>query len=159
MSERPDPTEIHVPPDLPLVRTTRVFHAPPAKVYRAHVDPEIVVRWLGPVAYEMTLDVWDARTGGSYRYLHAAEGEAYWFRGCFHELRQDERIVQTFTYEGMPDGVSMDIITFEDLGEGRTRLVSLSVCDSVEARDGFVASGMEVGVRESYQRLDGVLAG
>jgi uncharacterized protein YndB with AHSA1/START domain len=152
-------TEIVADPDVPLVRITREFDAPPAKVFRAHTDPELVVRWLGPRGVEMRIDHFDCRTGGSYRYVHESDGEEYGFRGCFHEVRPAQLIVQTFTFEGMPDGVALERLVFTDLGDGRTRLESTSLVDSFEGRDAFVASGMEVGVREGYERLDEVLAG
>jgi uncharacterized protein YndB with AHSA1/START domain len=79
------------------------------------------------------------------------------FHGCFHELRPAELIVQTFTFEGFPDGVALERLTLEDLGNGRTRLVATSLVDSFEGRDAFVASGMETGVREGYERLDDLL--
>ena len=85
--------------------------------------------------------------------------EEYGFRGCFHEVRPGELIVQTFTFEGMPDGVALERIQLEDLGDGRCRLTSTSLVDSFESRDAFVASGMDVGVREGYERLDELLAG
>lgn len=152
-------TTIDLDPDVPAVRITREFDAPPEKVFRAHVDPDLVIRWLGPRGLEMTIDHYDCRTGGSYRYTHAdADGE-YPFYGSFHEVRPSERIVQTFTYEGFPDGVSLDTLTLEDLGDGRTRLVGTSLLDSFEGRDAMVASGMEVGIREGYERLDELLAG
>jgi uncharacterized protein YndB with AHSA1/START domain len=104
-------TEISVDPDLPIVRITREFDAAPEKVFRAHVDPDLVVQWLGPRGLEMSIGHYDCRTGGSYRYTHAdADGE-YRFFGAFHEVRPPERIVQTFTYEGFPDGVSLDTVT------------------------------------------------
>jgi uncharacterized protein YndB with AHSA1/START domain len=106
----------------------------------------------------MRIDEYDARTGGSYRYVHAEEdGTEYGFRGVFHEVRPAERIVQTFTYEGYPDGVSLETAVFEDLG-GRTRVTTTSVVDSIEARDAIISSGMESGVREGYERLDDLLA-
>jgi uncharacterized protein YndB with AHSA1/START domain len=150
--------EIQVDPKVPLVRITREFDAPVEKVFRAHVDPDLLVQWLGPRSVEMQIDNFDCRTGGSYRYLHTEGGEEYGFRGCFHEVRPNEVIVQTFTFEGMPDGVALEKISFEDLGDGRTRLVSTSLVDSFEGRDAFVASGMDVGVQEGYQRLDELLA-
>lgn len=73
-------------------------------------------------------------------------------------MRPDELIVQTFTFEGFPDGVSLDRLVFEDLPDGRSRLTATSLVDSFEGRDGFVASGMEVGVREGYEQLDELLA-
>ncbi len=152
-------TEIIVDPDLPLVRIIREFDAPPAKVFRAHTDPDLFVRWNGPRGMETRIDQFDCRTGGSYRYLMTQDGEEYGFRGCFHELRPAELLVQTFTFEGMPDGVALERIVFEDLGDGRTRLTSTSLVDSFEVRDAFVASGMDVGVRDGYERLDELLAG
>ena len=151
-------TEIIVDGEVPLVRITREFDAPPEKVFRAHTDPELVAQWLGPRGYEMRIDHYDCRTGGSYRYLHRNDGEEFGFHGCFHEVRPGEVIVQTFTFEGEPDGVALERVVFEDLGDGRTRLIGTSLVDSFEARDAFISSGMEYGVREGYERLDELLA-
>ena len=152
-------TEIVVDADVPMVRITRTFDAPPNKVFRAHTDPELLARWQGPRSTEMTVEHYDCRTGGSYRYLHTTcEGFEAWFHGSFHEVRPSELIVQTFTFEGFPDGVALERMVFEDLGEGRTRLVATSLVDSFADRDAFVASGMEVGVKEGYERLDELLS-
>ena len=151
-------TRIDGDPDVPLVRITREFDAPPAKVFRAHTDPELVVQWLGPRGLEMTIDHYDCRTGGSYRYVQSDVNGEYAFHGSFHEVRPDTLIVQTFTFEGMPDGVALEKLVLEDLGDGRSRLTSTSLCDSFADRDAMLASGMEVGVREGYERLDEVLA-
>ena len=159
MSTSTHQTEITVDSELPLVRITREFDAPPEKVFRAHTDAELVVQWLGPRSHEMRIDHYDCRTGGSYRYLHVSDGNEFGFHGSFHEVRPSELIVQTFTYEGMPDSVSLERLVLEDLGDGRTRLTATSLVDSFEARDAFVASGMEHGVREGYERLDELLAG
>jgi uncharacterized protein YndB with AHSA1/START domain len=152
-----DPT-IEVDERVPLVRITRVFDAPPALLFRAHVDPELFVQWNGPCNLTTTIDHYDCRTGGSYRYvMHRDDFEAG-FHGSYHEVRENELIVQTFTYEGVPDGVALERLVLEDLGDGRTRLVATSLVDSFEARDAFVASGMEHGVREGYQKLDELLS-
>ena len=151
-------TEIIADPDVPLVRIIREFDATPDKVFRAHTDPELLAQWLGPRGVEMRVEHYDCRTGGSYRYVHLSDGNEYGFRGCFHEVRPSELIIQTFTFEGMPDGVALEKLVLEDLGDGRTRLTATSLVDSFEGRDGFLASGMEVGVREGYERLDEVLA-
>ena len=159
MSTTTNQTEIRVDPDVPMVRITREFDAPPEKVFRAHVDAELVRQWLGPRRHEMVVDHWDCRTGGSYRYVHQSDGNEFGFHGCFHEVRPDELIVQTFTFEGAPDEVALEKLRLEDLGNGRTRLTAESLVDSFESRDAFVASGMEDGVREGYERLDELLAG
>jgi uncharacterized protein YndB with AHSA1/START domain len=159
MSTTAHETRIEVDARVPLVRITREFDAAPEKVFRAHTDPDLVVQWLGPRRHEMRIDHYDCRTGGSYRYVHASDGNEFGFHGCFHEVRPSEQIVQTFTYEGDPDGVALERLVFVDLGGGRTQLRATSLVDSFEARDAFVASGMEEGVREGYERLDELLAG
>lgn len=150
--------EITADPNVPLVRITRDFDAPVEKVFRAHTDPELVVQWLGPRSHEMRIDHYDCRTGGSYRYLHVSDGNEFGFHGSFHEVRPSQVIVQTFTFEGMPDSVALERLELEDLGNGRTRLTATSLVDSFEARDAMIASGMEDGIQESYQRLDELLA-
>ncbi|WP_324274842.1 SRPBCC family protein [Blastococcus brunescens] len=151
-------TQIVVDPDVPLVRIVREFDAPPEKVFRAHVDLELFARWTGPKGMEIRIDRHDCRTGGAYRYVMSQDGEDYGFNGVFHEVRPNELIVQTFAFEGMPDDVALERLVLEDLGNGRTRLTSTSLVDSFEGRDGFVASGMEVGVNEGYEKLDDLLA-
>jgi uncharacterized protein YndB with AHSA1/START domain len=98
---------------------------------------------------------WDAREGGGWRYRATGpDGEVVAsFHGCFHTVRED-RIVQTFTWDGMPDAVSLETLTFEELEDGRTRLHAVSLCDSFEARDAWLASGMEDGVNEGYAAVE-----
>ena len=150
--------QIVADPDVPLIRITREFDAPKDKVFRAHTDPELVARWLGPRDLTMTIDHYDCRTGGSYRYVHSRDGEEHGFHGSFHEVRPGELIVQTFTYEGWPEGVALEKLLLEDLGDGRTRLTATSLCDSFADRDAMLSSGMDVGVNEGYAKLDELLA-
>lgn len=150
-------TTINVPEGLPIIEITREFDAPPEKVYRAHVEGELAMQWLGPRDITSRVDHWDARTGGSWRYVSGRGDEEFAFYGSFHELRPAERIVQTFTFEGWPDGVALEIMDLEPLEGGRCRLTSVSVGASVEGRDAMVASGMEHGVVEGYEKLDELL--
>lgn len=153
-------TTIEAVPDLPVIRIVREFDAPRERVFRAHTDPELIVQWLGPRRLTMRLERYDAVTGGGYRYSHSGEdGVEHGFYGSFHEIRFPDRMVQTFTYEGYPEGVSLDTAVLEDLGDGRTRLTVTSLVDSLEARDMMLSSGMDVGVNEGYERLDELLAG
>jgi uncharacterized protein YndB with AHSA1/START domain len=147
-------------PDLPVVRITREFDAPPDRVFRAYVDPDLFVQWIGPRGLDTTITTWDARTGGSWAYAsgRAAEDFETSFYGSFHEVRPHERIVQTFTWAGAPDGVSLETMTFEALEGGRCRIVATSVVESIELRDMILSSGMDVGVNEGYQKLDELLA-
>jgi uncharacterized protein YndB with AHSA1/START domain len=151
-------TEIVADPKVPVIRIIREFDAPPAKVFRAHTDPDLLVQWLGPRDLEMSIDYYDCRRGGSYRYLHRRGSDEYGFHGSFHEVEPDTYIVQTFTFEGVPEGVALERADFEELTGGRTRVTVTSLVSSFEERDGILASGMEHGVREGYAKLDELLS-
>ena len=149
-------TTIEADPKVPVIRMTRDFAATPEQLLRAHTDPEIYAQWVGPDRLRTRIEHWDARTGGSWRFVNIADGEEYAFHGCFHEV-SPERIVQTFTFDGQPEGVALETMWFDDLGNGRTRLRTQSLVDSFEGRDAWLASGMEVGVNEGYAKLDRLL--
>jgi uncharacterized protein YndB with AHSA1/START domain len=153
-------TTIEAVADLPVITITREFDASPERVFRAHVDRDLFVKWVGPRSIDTTIERWDARTGGSYAYRAGREEDGFdtGFYGSFHEVRPHERIVQTFTWEGAPDGVSLETMTFEELAGGRCRIVATSVVESIEIRDQILASGMEVGVNDGYEKLDALLA-
>jgi uncharacterized protein YndB with AHSA1/START domain len=150
-------TTIEADPKVPIIRLTRDFAATPEQLVRAHTDPRLFVQWNGPNSLETRIDQWDARSGGSFRFVSSRDDEEYAFRGCFHEIRPD-RIVQTFTYEGDPDGVALQTLWFSDLGDGRTRLRIQSLVDSFDSRDAWLKSGMEVGVNEGYAKLEELIA-
>ena len=151
---------LDVPAGVPWIDFTREFDAPVAAVFEAHRDPAMVIRWLGPHGYEMVAERWDFVSGGGYRYVHRdPEGNEYWFRGVFHTIRENAFALQTFEFEGMPDEVALEFLWFEDLGGGRTRLRGRSVGRTVEGRDAMVASGMEQGMSEGYDRLDALAVG
>ncbi len=138
---------------MPIIRITRDFTATPEQLFRAHTDPELFARWVGPDTTTTRIEHWDASPGGSWRYVSVLDGTEYGFRGCFHDVRPD-RIVQTFTFEGDPDGVALETLWIEDLGGGRTRLRTQSLVDSLEGRDAWLRSGMEVGVDHGYAKLE-----
>jgi uncharacterized protein YndB with AHSA1/START domain len=146
---------------VPAIHIWRDFAATPAQLFRAHTDPALYAQWIGPDDVGADITHWDARDGGSWSYTargnDGREDFETSFHGCFHTVRED-RIVQTFTWDGMPDGVALETMTFEDLGDGRTRLHAVSLCDSFEDRDAWLRSGMEVGVNDGYATLDRLLA-
>lgn len=136
---------------------TREFDAPRELVFKAYTDPALLGRWWGLKANTKTIDVMEARPGGRWRFIEREpQGDEYAFHGVYHDVVAPERIVQTFEFEGWPGKVVLDSVTFEDLG-GRTKIVSQSVFQSVEDRDGMVASGMEWGAEQGYQQLDALL--
>ncbi|HEU5030565.1 MAG TPA: SRPBCC family protein [Spirillospora sp.] len=150
-------TTITARPGTPFIEIVREFDAPPSLVFRAWTDPELLPQWLGPAGTAMTVIEYDAVPGGSYSYIHRDQAGEYRFRGVFHTVVAGERIVQTFQYDGRPHDVSLETLTFEDLG-GRTRVRTHAVFGSVESRDAMIESGMEHGVRDSMARLEQLLA-
>lgn len=147
---------IEADPTVPVIRITRDFDATPALLLRAHTDPELYARWVGPDGMDTEIIDWDARTGGHWRYVARRDGEEYAFHGSFHDIDED-RIVQTFTFDGQPEDVALETLRFEDLGDGRARLHAQSLVDSFVGRDQWLASGMETGVQQGYSKLDTVL--
>jgi len=153
-----NPVTITAPEGLPFIDIEREFDAPVAAVFNAHRDPELVKQWLGPNGYDMQVERWDFVPQGGYRYVHVdPSGEAYAFNGTFHSVRENEFAIQTFEFEGYPDVVAIESIAFEDLGDGRTRIRIHSAYPTLEARDGMIASNMEMGVREGFERLEALL--
>ena len=148
---------IEADPTVPIIRLTRDFDATPAQLLRAHTDPALFARWVGPNGMETEIVDWDATTGGRWRYVARRGGEEYAVHGCVHEVG-DDRIVQTFTYDGQPEGVALETLWFEAIGDGRTRLHAQSLVDSFESRDQWLASGMETGVDDGYAKLDALVA-
>jgi uncharacterized protein YndB with AHSA1/START domain len=153
-----NPVTITAPEGMPFIEIEREFDAPVEAVFRAHADPELFVRWIGPNGYENRIDRHDFRTGGGYRFVNIDGDEEYAFRGVFHVVRENEFVIQTFEYEGLPDVVAIDSLSFERLEGDRTRLRGRSVYPTLEARDGMVESGMEKGVTEGYAKLDALVA-
>jgi uncharacterized protein YndB with AHSA1/START domain len=154
-------TQIAAEPGKQEILITREFDAPRELVFKAHTDPELYVRWLGPRELEMILERFEPVTGGSYRYIHKdPAGNEYAFHGVNHEVLEPERLISTFEFEGLPEKghVILGTVRFEALPGGRTRLISQSVFQSVADRDGMVQAGMERGVNEGYERLDDLLA-
>ena len=150
-------TEVTAPPGLPFIDISREFDAPRDLVFRAHIDPELLVQWLGPRKYTTTVEQYEVRDGGVWRFTNRDEaGNEYAFHGVFHGEPSPDSTVQTFEFEGAPGHVSLDALTLEDRGD-RTVVRVHSAFQSVEARDAMVAGGMSDGVRDGYERLDELL--
>lgn len=146
-------TRITAEPGVPLIVITRDFDAPRDLVFRAHTEPGLLVQWLGPRDMTMTVDGYDVRDGGRWRYVHTdAEGNAYAFHGVFHGDPSPQAIVQTAEFEGAPGHVKLDTTTLDERGT-RTLVRTVSAFSSVADRDAMIASGMDRGARDSDERL------
>ncbi len=154
-------TKITAEPGKQEILITREFDALRELVFKAFTDPKLYIKWLGPRELVMTLEKFEPRNGGMWRYIHKdQEGNEFAFHGVNHEVTAPERIIGTFEFEGLPEKghVILQTARFESLPGGRTKLTSQSVFQSVADRDGMLQSGMERGINDSYDRLDELLA-
>lgn len=151
-------TQFTAEPGIPQIISEREFDAPRELLFRAWTEPDLLKQWLGPRNLTMEIDRYDVRDGGTWRYVHRDdEGNEYAFHGVFHGDPSPDGMVQTFEYEGYPGHVSLDTLTFEER-DGKTIVRTNTVFQSVEARDGMMQSGMEIGVNDGYDRLDELIA-
>jgi len=63
-------TKITAEPGKQEIHIEREFDAPQELVFKAFTDPELYVKWLGPRGLTMTLETFEPRNGGSWRYIH-----------------------------------------------------------------------------------------
>ena len=135
----------------------RDFYAPRHLVWKAWTTPELVRRWWSGRRGEVTSAEIDLRVGGVWRCVMALEdGSEATFRGEYREVVPNERIVSTEVYEGIPEAQALNTVTFVER-EGRTVLRMLVEHASKEARDAHLASGMETGMQEGMDLLEGVV--
>jgi uncharacterized protein YndB with AHSA1/START domain len=151
-------TQITAEPGIPQIIVTREFDAPRDLVFRAHTDPDLLAQWLGPRDLRMSIERYEVRDGGRWRYVQTDNrGNAYRFHGVFHGDPSPEAIVQTFEFEGAPGHVKLDATTLEQRGD-RTLVRTVSAFTSVDDREAMIASDMERGIRDSDDRLAELLA-
>jgi uncharacterized protein YndB with AHSA1/START domain len=139
------------------VRIERIFHAPRELVWRAFTEPELIARWWGR-GHKLDIERCEVRRGGHWRFIEHTPQGPQGFEGRYREVVPPERIVNTFEWDGMPGHVAVNTTLFEDLGDGRTRVVTLGLFHTTRERDGMLQSGMERGLGESYAALDRLLA-
>ena len=139
------------------IRIERVFDAPRDRVWRAFTDPKLIAQWWGR-GNKLVIEKFEVERGGHWRFVeHGPEGK-HGFEGRYREVTPQDRIVQTFEWDGMPAYVIVETIEFQDLGDGRTKIVNVSLFHTTDERDGFLQSGMEEGLNQSYAALDRLLA-
>jgi uncharacterized protein YndB with AHSA1/START domain len=152
--------DFHAEPGKQEIIITREFDAPRDVVFKAFTDKKLYAQWLGPKGYTMKITRFEPKNGGSWCYTQRdPNGKEFGFHGVYHEVLPPERMIDTFEFEGLPEKghVSLETAKFEELPGKRTKLVIQTVFQSVQDCDGMIQSGMERGMRESFDRLDGLL--
>jgi uncharacterized protein (TIGR03086 family) len=157
MTTRIGIAEVTLPSDCQILITRR-FEAPASLVWRALTEPRLLLRWWGPSWCPLVTCEVDLRVGGAWRYLaRNADGEEFGWHGEYREIEPGHRIVTTEVFEGFPDAGSLNTMTLDE-ADGVTTLRTLVVHTCREHRDGHLQSGMENGMQDTFDRLDGLLA-
>jgi len=151
--------KIDAPANEPIVIATRTFHAPRALVWKVMTQREHVARWWGTEGQRNVITDFDVRPGGKWRIeSHDPDGNVYIFVGEYREVAEPGKFVWTFGMENMFFGKTLlETHTFAE-ADGVTHYKSVSNFDTIEDRDGMVASGMEKGMVHGFAVMDDILA-
>jgi uncharacterized protein YndB with AHSA1/START domain len=155
-SKQPATAKVTTPSDREI-HIERIFNAPRARVWQAFTDRELVAQWWGR-GNKLVVERMEVERGGHWRFIEHGPDGVHGFEGRYREVTPQQRIVQTFEWDGMPGYVIIETVTFQDLGDGRTNVISTSLFHTTEERDGMLQLGMEQGRDESYAALDKLLA-
>jgi len=155
-SERTEQSVVTTPSDREI-RIERVFEAPRAVIWRVFTEPDLLAQWWGR-GNKLEIERMEVRRGGHWRFIEHSDEGVHGFEGRYREVTSPERLVWTFEWDGMPGHVAVETTEFEDLGDGRTKVVATSLYHTTEERDGMLSSGMQDGLDQSYAALDRLLA-
>jgi uncharacterized protein YndB with AHSA1/START domain len=150
-------TTLSLPSDREILMT-RKFDAPREIVWETITDPELIPQWWGFARDKTDVKKMDVRPGGEWRYItHTSGGEVVDFHGTYREVVAPEKLVYSFLFGEMPEGDGFVEITLVEK-DGVTELRDRGVFTSKEERDAVIATGMEEGARETYERLSQLIA-
>ena len=145
-------TTLSLPSDREILMT-RKFDAPREIVWDTITDPELVPKWYGFARDATEVKKMDVRPGGQWQYItRTSGGEVVDFHGTYREVVAPEKLVYSFLFGDMPEGDGFVEITLVEQ-DGVTELRDRGVFNSKEERDAIIATGMESGARETYERL------
>ena len=112
------------------------------KVFQAYINPDLVPKWWIQEDTELRVLKMDVRRGGEWVFAVGPESQSVNFRGVYHSVVPNERIVNTWQFEAAGD-VLLETATFEQQPDGKTKVTEQMVFQSAEARKNMIASGMD----------------
>ena len=140
---------------------TRIFDAPRDLVFRVFTDPKHLSQWWGPDGFTTTTHSFDFKPGGVWRFvMHGPDGRDYQNRVTYDEIVPPERLV--YRHGGGEDvepAQFIQTLTFEDIGNGKTRLIWHGRFPSADERARVIKEyGADKGLAQTMARLDGYLS-
>jgi len=150
-------TTLTLPSDREILMT-RKFEAPREIVWEAITDPDLIPKWWGFARDATEVKKMDVRKGGQWQFItRTSGGEVVDFHGEYREVKRPEKLVYTFLFGDMEPGEGFVEITLVEQ-DGVTELRDRGYFNSQEERDAVIATGMESGARETYERLSELVA-
>ncbi len=139
------------------IRVERIFNASRDRVWQAFTDPKLIAQWWGR-GNKLVVERMEVERGGHWRFVEHAPDGVHGFEGRYREVTPPERLVHSFEWDGMPAHVAIETVIFEDLGNSRTKVTTITLFHTAEERDGMLNAGATEGLNESYAALDKLLA-
>ena len=150
---------------------TRVFDAPREVVWKAWTDQKYVMQWWGPKDFTVPVCKMDFRVGGKFLCcMKSPDGKEFWNGGEYYEIVPNEKIVYSM-YFSDPEGNKVDpskygmeheaiedandVVMFEDLGDGRTKITLIGNETMEEAKN----SGQVEGWNQILDKFAAIVAG
>jgi uncharacterized protein YndB with AHSA1/START domain len=134
------------------ITITRVYDAPRELVWRAWTDPAELVQWWGPPGWTTPLETvtMDVRPGGDFRLTSVSDqGDEMPVVGVYREVVEPERLVLDEPAEQAWHEGSESVVTFTDLGDGRTQVVIRAIVQTTDE----MRQSAERGMRATFDRL------
>ncbi len=134
--------------------TTRLFHHPCERVFRAWTEPDHLARWWGPKGFTNTFEEFNPKPGGAWKFvMHGPDGTDYHNKSVFVEIIKPEKIVFDHL---MPMHRFRVTTTFTEEA-GRTRVtfrMRFETAEECERIKAYVVTANE----ENFDRLEAELA-
>ncbi len=156
MNAKTNLAQVSTPTDREI-RVERIFNASRERVWQAFTDPKLVSQWWGR-GNKLVVERMEVERGGHWRFVEHSPDGVHGFEGRYREVTPPERLVHSFEWDGMPAHVAIETVTFEDLGDGRTKVTNISLFHTTEELDGMLNAGATEGLNQSYAALDKLLA-
>ena len=156
MSTQTNKIEVIAEPGSTAVTMIRTFDHPREKVFRAMTETELVAKWWGR-GNPLKVIEHEPRRGGRWSFVEQTEDGDFGFSGVYHDVVENERIIQTFEFAGAPHEAMIENLRLEDTADGGTRITVAAAHPSAEVVAQMLESGMTEGAEQSYQALDAVL--
>lgn len=142
---------------------TRIYDAPPEKLYRAWTDPALLKQFLAPHPWKIVSTDMDVRPGGSSMFvMQGPDGTEIPCPGIYLELVPNEKIVTTDAYskawEPTDKPFMTTVLTFERLEGNKTRYTARCLHWSAESREQHEAMGFHEGWAQVSEQLAELVA-